>query len=243
MFCERHALATVGVDQRAQRARILCYHSIGTASWGVNDVSPRRFRDQIEFALHVGYRFVPAAEIARTGGHGDELAITFDDGLASVADYAAPLLQDYGIPWTLFVVSEWASGRHTFGDGVLLDWSGIARLAERGATIGSHSVSHPNFRLLTEDETRHEIFDSRQVIEHHLGAAPETFAIPFGQSQNWSTTARALATEAGYSTVYAQSEERRPLGTIPRTFITRYDDGQIFRAALRGTFDRWEEWV
>jgi hypothetical protein len=37
--------------------------------------------------------------------------------------------------------------------------------------------------------------------------------------------------------------ERRPPGTVPRTFITRFDNDRLFRAALGGAFDRWEEWM
>src|SRR3954466_14453274 len=81
LCCERYALSTVG--RRVSRAggRILCYHSLGQKEWGVNDVSPRRFQRHLELALNAGYRFVPANEIAATGGRPNELAITFDDGL------------------------------------------------------------------------------------------------------------------------------------------------------------------
>ncbi len=53
----------------------------------------------------------------------------------------------------------------------------------------------------------------------------------------------AAARAAGYTAVFAQSEERRPPGTVPRTFITRFDGDRIFRGALGGAFDRWEEWL
>ena len=40
-----------------------------------------------------------------------DLAITFDDGLKSVLTNAAPILAEYDVPWSLFVVSDWADGR------------------------------------------------------------------------------------------------------------------------------------
>jgi hypothetical protein len=46
----------------------------------------------------------------------------------------------------------------------------------------------------------------------------------------------------GYEVVYAQAEETRPIGTIPRTFVTRFDGDLIFNALMTGVFDRWEEW-
>ena len=246
MCCERHVLATVtAIRGRLPRTggRILCYHSVGQPLWGVNDVSPARFRRQIELALREGYRFVLASEIARTGGGPKDLAITFDDGLKSTLTTAAPILAEYGVPWSLFVVSDWADGRHMYDDDVLLRWAEIERLAAAGAEIGSHSVTHPNFRWLDRAQTVDELVRSRRTIEEHLGIAPTSFAIPLGQSGNWSPAASEAARQAGYSTVYAQAEQTRPQTTVARTFVTRFDGDRIFRAALGGAFDRWEEWV
>jgi hypothetical protein len=56
----------------------------------VNDVSPARFARHIELALDAGARFVPAQAIARGEGRPGDVALTFDDGLKSVAVNAAP---------------------------------------------------------------------------------------------------------------------------------------------------------
>ena len=244
MCCERAAIATLPHSAHKSRSRILCYHSVGTPEWGVNDVRPERFRRHIELALADGYRFVPADEIARNADDdGKRLAITFDDGIRSVVTNAAPILGAYGIPWTLFVVSGWADGEHSFGDGLMLGWREIEDAAKAGATIGSHSVTHPNFGLLEPDIAAHELEASRETIRSWIGLNTTEFAIPFGQSKNWTTAAAAAATAAGYSTVYAQSDRRRSAGTVPRTFITRFDGDRIFRSALAGAFDSWEEWL
>ena len=243
MCCERNVLATLGRRTDRQAGRILCYHSVGQPLWGVNDVSPRQFRRQIELALRAGYRIVPASEIVRTGGGPKDLALTFDDGLKSVLTTAAPILREYGVPWSLFVVSDWADQQHPWGEGVMLRWDEIARLAVAGAEIGSHSVTHPDFRWLSPSEAADELGRSRRTIEDRLGISPGTFAIPMGQSGNWSAANTAAARAAGYTTLFAQAEETRPCGTVARTFVTRWDGDRVFRAALGGAFDRWEEWV
>ncbi len=189
-----------------------------------------------------GYRFVPADLIAAEGGAEPRLAITFDDGLASVAQNAAPILSEMGIPWTLFVVTDWADGSHQFGDGVMLGWSGIEALAAGGATIASHSVTHPNFAHIGLEQVEQELVESRLVIASRIGVNPTAFAIPYGQSRDWTQEAQEAAERAGYRTVYAQSEEPRAAGTVPRTFISRFDTDRVFRGALQGSFDGWEEW-
>src|SRR5712675_608809 len=95
LCCERTVLAAFKRPVPRKVGRILCYHSVGQTAWGVNDVSPRRFRQHIELALSRGFEFVPASEIVRTGGSTKQLAITFDDGLKTVMTAAAPILAEY----------------------------------------------------------------------------------------------------------------------------------------------------
>jgi peptidoglycan/xylan/chitin deacetylase (PgdA/CDA1 family) len=243
MYYERTLLATLGVRPARETGRILCYHSIGQPLWGVNDVSPIQFRRHLEIALSLGYRFVPASEIAATGGGPKDLALTFDDGLRSVFTTARPILADYGLPYSLFVVSDWADGHHDWDSNVLLGWRQIERLAAAGAEIGSHSATHPDFRWLDSAGMVDELGRSRRTIEDRLGIVPTSFAIPWGQSASWSATATAAAREVGYTAIYAQVEELRPARTVARTFVTRWDREWVFRASLEGAFDRWEEWV
>jgi peptidoglycan/xylan/chitin deacetylase (PgdA/CDA1 family) len=244
LCCERYALSVVGRRASREGGRILCYHSLGQPAWGVNDVSPERFRRHLALALDAGYRFVPASAIVRDGGQRNELAITFDDGLKSVATVAAPVLAELGLPWSLFVVSGWADrqGNRAWADEHMLSWAQIEKLMAAGAEIGSHSVTHPDFSTLDAGRVTDELGASRETIRERLGLLPDTFAVPFGQSKNWPAIAAKAAREAGYSTVYAQAEETRPDGTVPRTFVTRFDNDRVFKALLDGAFDRWEEW-
>jgi len=242
MYFERQWLATTTTASRSI-GRILCYHSIGQAAAGVNDVKPEQFRRQIELALHLGFRFVPAVQIARIGSTPVDLAITFDDGWTSVLSKAAPILHDYGIPWLLFVVSSWSDHQSTWAQESILPWREVEHLMAMGVQIGSHSATHPDFGSIERAQMIDELCGSRDVIKRRLGFAPSSFAIPYGQSMNWPPLAGEIAREAGYEIVYAQAEATRPNGTIPRTFVTCFDHDRIFSALLRGAYDRWEEWV
>ena len=241
MRCERAALAAIP-RAPVDRPRILCYHSVGTPEWGVNDVEPRAFFQQVKWARQNGYTFVPARDIAEGNAPPKSLAITFDDGLASIANIV-PALRLAAIPWTVFVVSDWADGRSRWSPDTFLGWSELERMAAGGATIGSHSVTHPDFGTLAPDQIDHELGEARRVIGARLGIEPTEFAIPFGTRRRWTDVAQKASAIAGYDVVYAQADDRCPPGTIPRTFITRFDGLTQFRAALSGRFDRWEEWV
>jgi peptidoglycan/xylan/chitin deacetylase (PgdA/CDA1 family) len=228
---------------RISQPRILAYHSVGTPYLRDNDVAPQRFRRHIELAIEQGYEFVHASEIVAGRARAKSLAITFDDGIRSAATAAAPILREYGVPWTLFVVSGWADGdaRDWAGD-IMMDWKEIEGLAAQGVRIGSHSVTHPNFSKLDRGQAAFELEESRRAIESRLGVDVDEFAIPFGQSGDWTEHAADAAADAGYLRVYSQAEDTRYPATIARTFITRWDNDRVFRAALSGVFAGWEEW-
>lgn len=220
--------------------RILAYHSIGTAHWGINDVSPRDFERHLQIAVDDGWSFVTPAEVLAEPDK-PRLALTFDDGVASVLTHALPVLRHHGIPATAFIVTGWADGRQRFGYEYVLDWPGVRALLGAGMSIASHSVTHPDFGRLSMAEARRELEVSRERLHHMLGVETDDFAIPLGQSGNWTDAAARAAGDAGYRTVYAQAVNTRPAGTVPRTFITRIDRPMLFRAALAGAFDGWEE--
>lgn len=240
MYGERNFLAQFGSLHPRSGGRILCYHSVGQPSWGVNDVTPDRFREQIETALGAGYRFVPPHVLATTGGHPRELAVTFDDGPKSVGRTAAPILAEYDIPWAVFVVTSWSNSDSD--DESTMGWRELERIAASGAEIGSHSVTHPDFGRLEPEQAVEELVASGETIRKRLGIDVTSFAIPFGQSGNWPGSFTDCAREAGYRIVYAQGELTRPRDTVGRTFVTRFDRPRVFSAALEGVFDSWEEW-
>lgn len=240
MCVERHLLARRPNRPLDLSPRILCYHSVGTPEWGINDVSPGRFARHLDLAMRAGRRFVPSAVIARGDGKPGDLALTFDDGLKSVALAAAPVLRDYGIPWTLFVVSDWSDGDGPFSE-LILPWRDLESLAQSGATIGNHSATHPNFGLISPAQAADEIHRSRAAIASRLGIAASEFAIPLGLSKDWTAHAQATALAAGHEFIYAQAGDRRSPGTIARTMITRFDDPVLFSAALTGAYDGWVE--
>jgi peptidoglycan/xylan/chitin deacetylase (PgdA/CDA1 family) len=243
---ERWALGAwqraTGGPSPARRGRILAYHSIGMREGGPNDVRTRDFERHLQIAADDGWTFTTPAQVIAEPDK-PQLALTFDDGMASVLTNALPVLRHHGIPATAFVITGWADKQIPAGwQQFVLDWRGVSALQEAGMTVASHSVTHPDFGKLDAAETRRQLEVSRERLRQVLGVESGEFAIPFGQSRNWTPAAGLAAAEAGYQTVYAQCNTTRPEGTIARTFITRIDRPVLFRAALAGAFDNWEEW-
>lgn len=228
-------------DAPAQRrGRILAYHSVGTRRWGLNDVTPRAFERHLQAAVDDGWTFATPAQVLAQPDR-PQLALTFDDGVSSVLTNALPVLRHHGVPATAFIVTGWADGQDRFVAPYVLDWAGVRALCEAGVSLASHSLTHPDFGRLSPEQARRELEVSRERLREMTGVDSDEFALPYGQSRNWTEAAGLAALDAGYRTLYAQAVNTRPAGTVPRTFVTRVDRRRLFRAALAGAYDDWEE--
>jgi peptidoglycan/xylan/chitin deacetylase (PgdA/CDA1 family) len=95
---------------RTPRPAILMYHRIGQETfdpWGLA-VAPDRFAAQVDW-LAANRTMLPLTELARQHQERrlarDTIALTFDDGYASVLD-AVPLLEKHGLNATVFLPVE-----------------------------------------------------------------------------------------------------------------------------------------
>ncbi|GAA4694406.1 polysaccharide deacetylase family protein [Nocardioides conyzicola] len=132
------------------------------------------------------------------------VALTFDDGYASVLETAWPILLDRGLPATLFAVSRCLTDDLPFAWDVHEPEQARLRLARAdelldaastGLDIGSHTVSHPWLPRLDADELKRELVDSRVALEELLGRTVTSLAYPTG---GWNRTVRAASADAGY---------------------------------------------
>lgn len=62
-----------------------------------------------------------------------------------------------------------------------MSWDEICRLAQDPlATLGGHTVSHPNLRTLGRNQAKTEIEQGLADIEHYTGCRPVHFSYPYG---------------------------------------------------------------
>src|SRR5581483_4093860 len=98
---------------------VLMYHRIGTPGSppGKLTVSPQRFADHLE-AIQSRFETVPLATIVEGMRAGAlprrSVALTFDDGYVDNLLVAKPLLERFGVPATVFVVSGYVGTSKPF---------------------------------------------------------------------------------------------------------------------------------
>lgn len=225
----------------AHRPRILAYHAIDDPSWTVNNCSLARFERHLDLLEESGYGVIDLDGVRRAEPSDRVVAITFDDGLRSVARLAGPVLAARRLPWTIFVVSGWADRAAIEPQRGVLGWDELRRLDPALVTVGAHSHTHPDFGTWGDEQVRNDLATCAERFTVELGAVPAHFAVPLGTSRNWRPSANDLAHEVGFRHVYAQAEDTRTPGTIGRSFVVHSDDDTRFLALLRGAFDQWEE--
>jgi peptidoglycan/xylan/chitin deacetylase (PgdA/CDA1 family) len=193
-----------------QKISILMYHQVGVfknpRAHRATFCHVKRFRAQMFYLHHFGYRVVPLEKAVqglfggeRLGRH--SVVLTFDDGYQNVYDFALPVLQRYGFPATVFLVSGLVGGtaRWLADDGRespdLLNASGILDLRKKNITFGSHTMSHPRLTRLDPVGRDEELRRSKVELEALLGQKIHYFCYPYG---DFNDGVAAAVKEAGY---------------------------------------------
>ena len=95
---------------------------------------------------------------------------------------------------TIFYVFTSAIGHKNY-----LNWEEIKALDQAGMNIGGHTIAHPYLFKITDDKKlRHEIIDSKKIMEDGLGHQITAFAVPFGHYNEQIIT---VAKEAGFTSL------------------------------------------
>jgi peptidoglycan/xylan/chitin deacetylase (PgdA/CDA1 family) len=106
------------------------------------------------------------------------ISIAFDDNYDNQFQYAFPILQNYGIVGTFYVVTD-----HVGLPGYMT-YPQLQILQSNGNEIGSHSKTHTTLTSLSELEIRQECSLSKQALESH-GLTVTDFAYPNGPTNDF----------------------------------------------------------
>src|SRR5437879_5039609 len=118
---------------------------------------------------------------------GNEFLLTFDDGYASLAAHAYPVLARLGFTATTFLVTDHVGAtktwdvRYTWRRLPHLDWRTVEDWRARGFDFASHTASHARLTSLGDARAAQELGRSRDTLVRRLGAAAgRAIAYPFG---------------------------------------------------------------
>jgi peptidoglycan/xylan/chitin deacetylase (PgdA/CDA1 family) len=238
------------------KVMILCYHGI-TERAGPDPedrsgiaVGRALFLTQLRY-LNYYYRVIALRDYlaARQGDQilpPHSLILTFDDGLRNFLTVAVPILNELGLPATVFLVTDKVDARDSsimgskwvpLDDRISLSWPEARMLHSVYAVdFGSHTCSHPKLPQLSSSDVYRELKNSLYAIGENLNAQdPPSFAYPYGEyTESIAEKARSL----GYSCASTTGAGANPLDAdlfqLRRAVVRRDDTVEVFAARVSG---------
>ncbi|WP_160689251.1 polysaccharide deacetylase family protein [Clostridium sp. C2-6-12] len=176
---------------------VICYHSINKDPSGKSPIiiSPEKFRQHLKAVKDNGYTTLTMAQF-KEYILGDKpvpeksVLITFDDGYMDNYTNAFPILKEFNMNATIFVISSYLDGKE------YLSPSSVKEMSDYGIDIESHTVSHRRLSELSYEEQLSELKNSKETLEKLTGKPVFSIAYPEGKYND--DTIKAVS-EAGYS--------------------------------------------
>ncbi len=174
---------------------VLLYHRVGSTS-GALTVTPQRLANDLALLQRAGYQTITIDQFEQFLFDRDNdipnkpVLITFDDGYLDNYQNAFPILQQYSMVATFYIITGMMKDKER------VTAQHIQEMAKHGMSIGSHTVSHRSLGEIAPADMRQEITASRVALEDILGSRVHSIAYPKG-SFNQNTL--AIVQETGYS--------------------------------------------
>ena len=230
--------------REAQRKLILLYHSVGVSA---EATAKQVFRDHIAEIVAMG-RLLPLRDIlGSTPDRAIAVAITFDDGYATLKDHAAAILADFGCSATVFLnVGEIADRERRASrpeDGYysgeeFLTWRDVDSLVAAGWSVGSHGVHHVDLVTASNVTVKNELSISKSMIEKRLGKVCEMFAYPWGRkNRRLLVEVRSAGYRYGFSGDHSRLTATSDPLALPRVNVANEYLRDDMAAILRGDWD------
>jgi len=218
-------------------APILLYHRfdprLATTPWTmVTGV----FQDQLNWLGENDYRIVTLRSAVQRRlakspmDRPRDIAISVDDGDATVYSELFPIIKAHRVPVTLFVF-PYAISRSA--DAVT--WDQLKEMVESGLVdVQFHTLSHPDFRYERSRRTpanyrafvAFELTHLRDFLEERLDLAVDQLAWPFGI---YDEELEGIAAACGYAAAFAvknNTPHENSIYAIPRVTVTNRDIGR-----------------
>lgn len=158
------------------------------------------------------------------------VSFTFDDGLISNYTVLKPILDQYGIKASFYIVTEYQEDAAAYAMTV----ANLTELKSQGHQIQSHSHDHVNLTTLSQADRMTSLSTSKTLLEG-WGFTVFLFTLPFG-AYNDQVLADTLA--AGYAVISTTDEGYNNISSIAaKTRIMRIDADLYTPAQLNTMID------
>ncbi|RUO37692.1 hypothetical protein CWE13_07015 [Aliidiomarina shirensis] len=174
-------------------ASILLYHHVSDSTPRITSVTADELRQHLEYLRDNDFTVIDIRDaIAAARGEKDipekSVVITFDDAYQNIFTNGRPILNEFDVPWTLFVTTDPVGSR----PGQYMSWDQIRELHEEGVVIANHTLDHGHLPRREGGESEREwlsrmrdnILSAEAKIKEEVGVSHKLFAYPYGEYDN-----------------------------------------------------------
>jgi len=165
-------------------ASVVMYHRFGEGDFPSTNITMEQFDAHLNEIKSGGYNVLGVGELVDKLRNGEELpdkalAITIDDGYASIYEKAFPKFVEANIPFTIFISTD-PIDRGYAGH---LTWKQIKEMSDHPlVSIGAHTASHMHMAAASQARMGDEMARSLERFEEKIGYRPDIFAYPYGEA-------------------------------------------------------------
>jgi peptidoglycan/xylan/chitin deacetylase (PgdA/CDA1 family) len=143
---------------------------------------PEAFEQQLQYLVEEGYTSIMLSDLIHHLARGltlpaKPIILTFDDGYRDAHTEAFPLLQEYGMIGTVFLITGFIDQEGT----EYLSWAQVEEMHRAGMQFGSHSYNHPDLRGQPDEYLVWQILGSKEAIEQRIREPVRFFSYPSGR--------------------------------------------------------------
>lgn len=211
---------------------VLQYHHVSNSTPAVTSIAPETFREHLQYLQDNNFNVIDITAAREAIEKGEKLpekavVITFDDGYQNVYENAVEILEEFEMPYTVFVNPE-LMRKHS---GHYMGWDELEDIQKNGATIANHGQTHAHLIRQKPDESdeewrermHYDIVTAQNAIDENLGQQEKYFAYPYGEYNN---ELQALLEEWGF---HAFAQHSGPWSRWSEdTAITRFPASGIY---------------
>ncbi len=208
----------------SKKSKVIFYHDIHSDKKYTDMSTPiELFKKHIKIIRENGYEIVN--EI--TNSH-RQIEICFDDAFLGLYDNIE-LINEQNISINLFVISSFLEKENHINTEQLIELNKLKQI-----TISSHTKSHKILNCISENETTHELQDSKSELELVISQEISSLCFPEGKFNRYVIT---NAIKLGYTKPYSSLpgfyiDEFLP--NVKRRSLVQFAGEEEFKAILKG---------
>lgn len=176
------------------RVPVLMYHAVSDNIWGIPElfISPSTLETQIQALLEGGYTAITFEDLDRIDEIEKPVMLTFDDGYDDNYTELFPLLKQYNVKATVFIIVNDLGKNHK------LTRDQVREMSDSGlVSIQSHTMSHGYLDGMSEKQLHREHYDSMLALARITGKQPFVMCYPTGKNAGYTRKITAEYYEYG----------------------------------------------